>query len=48
MKEHWWSLTLSWLDEVQRMFSTAHELLNVDLIPQTVFMSFYEIEMIYI
>ena len=25
MKEHWWSLTSSWPDEVQRMFSTAHE-----------------------
>ena len=24
-KKHWWSLTLSWPDEVQRMFSTAHE-----------------------
>ena len=48
MKEHWWSLTLSWPDEAQRMFSTAHKLLNVNLIPQTIFMSFYEIEMIYI
>ena len=25
IKEHWWFLTLSWSDEVQRMFSTAHE-----------------------
>ena len=25
IKEHWWSLTSSWPDEVQRMFSTAHE-----------------------
>ena len=25
IKEHWWSLTLSWPDEDQRMFSTAHE-----------------------
>ena len=29
IKEHWWSLTLSWLDEDQRMFSTAHELFNM-------------------
>ena len=25
IKEHWWSLTLSWPDEIQRMFSTAYE-----------------------
>ena len=25
IKEHWWSLTLSWPDEIQKMFSTAHE-----------------------
>ena len=25
IKEHWWILTSSWPDEVQRMFSTAHE-----------------------
>ena len=24
IQKHWWSLTLSWLDEVQRTFSTAH------------------------
>ena len=24
-QKHWWSLTSSWPDEVQRMFSTAHE-----------------------
>ena len=24
IKEHWWSLTSSWPNEVQRMFSTAH------------------------
>ena len=41
IKEHWWSLTLSWLDEDQRMFSTAHELLNVKLKPQTVLWWFY-------
>ena len=23
-QKHWWSLTLSWPDEVQRTFSTAH------------------------
>ena len=26
IKGHWWSLTLSWPDKVQRMFLTAHEL----------------------
>ena len=25
IKEHWWFLTLSWPDKVQRMFSTAYE-----------------------
>ena len=25
IKEHWWTLTSSWLDEVQRMFLTTHE-----------------------
>ena len=25
IKEHWWSLTSSWPDEVQRMFSIAYE-----------------------
>ena len=25
IKEHWWSLTSSWPDEVQRMFLTAHK-----------------------
>ena len=24
IKEHWWSLTSSWPDEVQRVFSTTH------------------------
>ena len=24
IKEHWWALTLSWPDEVQSMFLTAH------------------------
>ena len=45
IKEYCWSLTLSWPDEVQRMFSTAHELLNVKLIPQTIFMNFYKTDM---
>ena len=35
LKEHWWSLTLSWPDEVQKMISTAHEFSNVKLKPQT-------------
>ena len=41
IKEHWWSLTLSWPDEDQRMFSTAHEILNVKLKPKTVLWWFY-------
>ena len=24
IRKHWWSLTLSWPDEIQRTFSTAH------------------------
>ena len=36
IKEHRWSLTLSWPDEDQRVFSTAHELLNMKLKPQTI------------
>ena len=31
IKEHWWTLTLSWPDKVQRMFSTAHEFSNEKL-----------------
>ena len=31
IKEHWWSLTLSWPNKVQRMFSTAHEFSNKNL-----------------
>ena len=31
IKEHWWSLTLSWLNEVQRMISTAHEPFKYDI-----------------
>ena len=26
MKKHWWSLTLSWPDDNQEMFSTAHDI----------------------
>ena len=26
IKEHWWTLTLSWPDKVQRMFSTTYEI----------------------
>ena len=44
IKEHWWFLILFWPNEVQRMFLTAHKLLNVKLIPQTVFMKFYKID----
>ena len=25
MKGYWWSLTLSWSDDDQRMFSTVHD-----------------------
>ena len=41
IKEHWWSLTLSWPDEVQRMISIAHEFWNVKLKPQTALWLFY-------
>ena len=41
IKEHWWSLTLSWPDEDQRIFLTARELLNVKLKPQTILWWFY-------
>ena len=44
IKEHWWSLTLSWPNEVQRMFWITYKLLNVKLIPQTIFMKFYKID----
>ena len=38
IKEHWWSLTSSWPDEVQRMFSIVHEFLKGESKPQTIFM----------
>ena len=41
IKEHWWSLTSSWPDEVQRIFSTAHEFSKEKSKPQTVFWTFY-------
>ena len=41
IKEHWWSLTLSWLDKIQKMFSTAHELLKENLKTTDDFMSIY-------
>ena len=31
IKEHWWSLTLSWPDEVQRMILTVHEPFKYDI-----------------
>ena len=31
IKQHWWSLALFWLDEIQRKFSTTHEFLNVKI-----------------
>ena len=40
-QKHWWSLTLSWPDEVQRMFSTAYELLHLKLKSQTISWWFY-------
>ena len=36
IKEHLWSLTLSWPDKVQRMFSTAHEFSKIEIEPQTI------------
>ena len=38
-KKHCWSLTSSWPDEVQRVFSTAYDFFfkSLVLIPQTVF-----------
>ena len=36
IQKHWWSLTSSWPDEVQRMFSTAHEFSKEKSKPQTV------------
>ena len=41
IKEHWWTLILSWPDKVQRMFSTAHELLKENLKTTDNFMSIY-------
>ena len=41
IKEYWWFLILSWSDEVQIMFSTAHELLSMKLKPQTALWWFY-------
>ena len=35
IKEHWWSLTSSLPDKVQRMFSIANEFSNENLKPQT-------------
>ena len=29
MKGHWWSLTLSWLDDDQGTFLTAHDVLVI-------------------
>ena len=42
IKEHWWFFVLSWPDEIQRMFSTVHELLNVKLKPQTIYDDFIQ------
>ena len=41
IKEHWWSLTLSWPNKIQRMFSTAYEFLCVKLKPQIISWWFY-------
>ena len=41
IKEYWWSLTLSWPNEDQRIFSIAHEFLNLKLKPRTVLWYFY-------
>ena len=37
IKEHWWSLILSWPDEVQRMFSTAHCLFMIIVLQPQIF-----------
>ena len=42
IKKHWWSLTLSWLDEFQRMISTVHEFSNVKLKSQIALWLFYK------
>ena len=31
IKEYWWSLTLSWPDKVQKIFSTVHDFLKENL-----------------
>ena len=36
IKKHWWFLTLSWPDKVQRMFLIAHEFSNENVKPQTI------------
>ena len=41
IKEHWWFFVLSWPDEIQRMFSTVHELLHVKLKSRTISWWFY-------
>ena len=38
-QKHWWSLTSSWPDEVQRMVFDPPYILNLLYKPQTVFMS---------
>ena len=41
IKEHWWSLALSWPDEIQRKFLTAHKLLNVKIDTRDEYMFFF-------
>ena len=36
IKEYWWTLTSSWPEEVQRMFSTAHKFFKIGIEPQTI------------
>ena len=46
IKKHWWSLTLSWPDEVQRMFSTAHDTFECNNYTIDDFHEFYTVDMI--
>ena len=36
IKQHWWSLTSSWPNEVQRIFSTIHEFSKIEIEPQMI------------
>ena len=42
IKEHWWSLALSWPDEDQRMFSTTHEFFKCETKTTDNFMTIFK------